>query len=156
MVQLLKPNKEYILKFFILTFAICCISCKSSDNKYKEVDDYVKLELKDSVMHSGYILYDKKLTRGWFIKTDKPKNKSIETVKSILDEYDFALILDKELKDFRNAKKINLGRCLSEKKFIIDIDSLIKRRYKLIDVDNHKFYIFKNKDDKTYYTLCKK
>lgn len=156
MVQLLKPIREYILKYFILIFTISCVSCKSSDNRYKEIDDYVKLELKDSVIHSGYILYDKKLTRGWFMKTDKPQNKSIETVKYILDEYDFTLTLDRQLKDYRNAKKISLGRCLSEKKFIIDTDSLIKKRYKLIDVKNHMFYIFKNKEDKTYYALCKK
>lgn len=77
-------------------------------------------------------------------------------VKTILNEFDFKLYLDRQLRDYPKAKRIGLGTCLSDEKFLVVRSHLLKSRYKLIYVEDFKFYLFEDEMNNKYYSFCRR
>jgi hypothetical protein len=138
-----------------LLLIISIISCKSTKKFSNENKGSNVLKLVDSSNYSGYILYDNKLKKGWFKKgINKSKIDSASLVKEIIIKHDFKLLLDSQLKKYPKAFRIGLDLCLSDKRFIIDRKQLYKRKYKLITVEDFKFYIYESSSKKKLYSFC--
>lgn len=117
-----------------------------------------KLLIGESVVKSGFILFDNKNIKAYFIEAeDFSQPPSRRMIKQFINNSKTIILLRNGLKNTDKSNYLSLTLCSTDKKFVIDKKKLLYNRYMLIKIDNYLFYRVNRKysDNKKRYLFCK-
>jgi len=155
MAQLLKLIK---ILSWILSISLCSIIVGCKGQNVSEWVDSDSISFSQGVQKTGYIIYDNKKVRAYFIenKIVDLSNISRSDISSLISNSDGIILLRSALQKNNNASIISLSLCTKSPDFLITQNNLMFNRYHFIKIKNFLLYPSEKKYDdlKVRYSLC--
>jgi|GEM_PF-2155101 len=147
-------------KFFLsIILSIFLVKCGTTSQKQFSNNQYKEIIFGDSIVKSGYIIYDNENIVAKFIelKDISIENLTEKKILSLYNESEYIILLREGLKYSTKSHLISLTMCDLDKKIIINKEKLLFRRYSVVKIDDFLFFNVTNKfgDSKKRLVFCK-
>lgn len=159
MAPLYKSDNKKIIFLLSIILSIFLVKCGTTSQKQFSNNQYKEIIFGDSIVKSGYIIYDYKNIAAKFIelKDISIENLTEKKILSLYNESEYIILLREGLKYSTKSRLISLTMCDLDKKIIINKEKLLFKRYSVVKIDDFLFFNVTNKfgDSKKRLVFCK-
>lgn len=159
MAPLYKSDNKFFVCLLYIILSIFLAKCGTIHQKQFSSNQYNEIIFGDSIVKSGYIIYDSKNIAAKFIELNDMsiENLTENKILSLYNESEYIILLREGLKYSTKSHLISLTMCDLEKEIIINKEKLLFKRYSIVKIDNFLFFNVINKfgDSKKRLVFCK-